>query len=364
MKKKKLVSTCIMTTLIFTLTACNQSRNKVTVPEPGKTITIIKEEKKEETDEEISVQKVERFGKVEITDWLNEDTVIVSKENESLEKMSLAELSDRYPESLYLLDINSKEYELVKEEKDVLLEGAVFSQDKKYLLYAEYVLGDPAFFVMNLDKKDSDGFVEEQIEDARSAHWADNDTIIGSSYLGGAYMADRTGNINLVNDLSNESLYLVEKLSNVIYYNTQENLSLMKLNLDTKEKTNLNIEQVYGMLPSPDNKQMLILQSNGSKDSMLVYDLESGEQVVIAEGYLVNGVSWSPDQRMVAYSMKEDDNNSTIRSLYVYDMLTGKSTKLAVNTEIISSNWSPSGKKLSYLEWDGKQYSSSIIYLQ
>jgi TolB protein len=35
-----------------------------------------------------------------------------------------------------------------------------------------------------------------------------------------------------------------------------------------------------------------------------------------------------------------------------------------VNTEIIGTNWSPSGKKLSYTEWDGEQYTSSIIYLK
>lgn len=364
MKKKNLISTCIMATLIFTLTACDKEENKVIVQEPGKTITIIEDETQEEKESEISVNKVERFDKITITDWLDEDTVIVSKENESLGKMSLSELSDQYPTSLYFLDINSKEYQLVKEQKDVLLGGAVFSKDKKYLLYHEYVLGDPAFFVMNLESKEIFGIMGEPIGGARSALWADNDTVIGSAYSGSVYMADRTGNISLINDLKEESIYLVEKVDNVIYYNTSSDFTLMKLNMDTKEKISLNIEQVYDILPSPDNKQMLILQSNGSKSLMLVYDLLSGEKSVIEEGTDLYGVSWSPDQRMVVYSMKEDENNSTVRSLYVYDMLTGKSTKIAVNTEIISTSWSPSGEKLVYTEWDGKQYISNVVYLK
>lgn len=349
---------------MFTLTACDQGGSKGKVTEPGKTITIIEEHKQEENEAEISVQKVERFEQVTITDWLDEDTVIVSKENESLGKMSLAELSDQYPTSLYLLEIHSKEYQLVKEQKDVLLGGAVFSKDKKYLLYHEFVLGDPAFFVMNLDNKESFGIMGEPIGGAMSAHWADHDTVTGAAYSGGAYLADKTGNINLIDDLNGEAIFLVEKIDDVIYYNTQSDFTLMKLNLDTKEKTSLKLEQVYNILPSPDHKQLLILQSNGSKGSMLVYDLESGEKVVIAEGTEVYGVSWSPDQRMVAYSMKEDENTSTIRSLYVYDMLTGTSTKMAVNTEILSVNWSPSGEKLSYSEWDGEQYISTIITLK
>jgi TolB protein len=265
---------------------------------------------------------------------------------------------------LYLLDIDSKEYQLLKEQKDVLLGGAVFSKDKKYLLYQEYVLGDPAFFVMNIDNKESFGIMGEPIGGARSANWANNDTVIGSAFSGGVYLADRTGNISLIDDLNSESLFLVEKIDHVIYYNTQSDFSLVKFDLDTKEKTSLNLEQVYGILPSPDNKQMLILHSNGNKASMLVYDLERGVKAVITEGAEVYGVSWSPDQRMVAYCMKEDESNSPVRSLFVFDMLTGKSTKIAVNTDIISTSWSPTGNKLSYLEWDGEQYVSSIIYLK
>jgi TolB protein len=138
----------------------------------------------------------------------------------------------------------------------------------------------------------------------------------------------------------------------------------MTLDLATKEKTSLNLGQVSEILPSPDNKEMIILQNNGSKSSMIIYSLEKEEKITIAENAELYGVSWSPDQRMIAYGMKQDKNNTTERSLYVYDILTGKSIKIAVNTEPISTNWSPSGKRLSYTEWDGEQYTSSIIYFK
>nr|WP_314459919.1 hypothetical protein [uncultured Clostridium sp.] len=168
----------------------------------------------------------------------------------------------------------------------------------------------------------------------------------------------------MIDELKDEGIYLVEKLGNNIYYNTQSDFTLMNLNLVTKEKTSLNLEQVYEILPSPDNKQMIILQNKGSMSSMIIYSPEHDEKITIAESAELYGVSWSPDQRMIAYGMKEDKNNSTVRSLYVYDILTGKSIKIAVNTETIGTNWSPSGKKLSYTEWDGEQYTSSIIYLK
>jgi TolB protein len=364
MKNTNFIRTIITITLIFTITACEKEENKVAVKEPGKTITIIDDSDKEVSEPDISVENIDRYEKVNITDWLDEDTVIVSKENESLEKISLDELSEYYPRSLYLFDITTKDYELVKEQKEVFLGGATLSTDKKYLLYYEYSLGDPVFYVMNMDTLEGFGIMGDPIGGGISAKWADNETVIGAAYSGGAYLADRTGKITLIDDLKEEALYLVKKIHDNIYYNTVFDGTLMKLNMDTKDEVSLNLNQVYDILPSPDGNQMLILQENGTKNTMLVYDLERGEKVIIADGAELNGISWSPDQRMIAYNLKEDENSTTVRSLYVYDMLTGESTQIAVDIENLSTSWSPSGEKLAYTEWDGTQYNSSIIHLK
>lgn len=364
MKIKYLMNACMIAALLFTMTGCAKEKNKITVQEPETTKTIIEETKKEESESELIVDKTERLEHIMISDWFDDDTAIVSKDNESLEKMSLSELSGQYPKSLYLLNINSKEYQLVKEQKDVLLGGAVFSRDKKYLIYDEYVLGDPAYYIMNMENHESIGLMGDPIGGAKSAHWADNETVIGSAYSGGVYLADRTGNMSLIDELKEEGIFLAEKLGNNIYYNTQSDLTLMTLDLATKEKTSLNLGQVSGILPSPDNKEMIILQNNDSKSSMIIYSPEQDKKTTIAENAELYGVSWSPDQKMIAYGMKEDENNASERNLYVYDILTGKSIKTAVNTELISTNWSPSGKRLSYTEWDGNQYTSSIVYFK
>lgn len=364
MKKQNMISTIMAVTLMFTLTACEKEETKVTVKEPGKTITILDDVKQEEAEPDLSVEKIDRYEKVSITDWLDEDTVIVSKDNESLDKMSLAEFSGQYPRSLYRLDLATKDYQLVKEQKEVFLGGAALSKDKEYLLYYEYSLGDPVFHVINLNTLEGYGIMGEPIGGAISAKWADDTIVIGAAYSGGAYLADKAGKITLIEELTGEAFYLVEKIKDDIYYNTTMDGTLMKLNLNTKEKVNLNLEQVYDIIPSPDGKQMLILQTIGSKNSMLVYDIASGEKVVIEDGAELSGVSWSPDQRRIAYYLKEDENNTILKSLYVYDMLTGISTQIAVDVENPSTSWSPSGEKLAYTEWDGTQYNSCIIYLK
>jgi TolB protein len=364
MKKSYFIRTILMMTLMLAMTACDKDENKVTIKEPGKTITVIDETVEEESKPTLAVERIDRYDKVNITDWIDENTVIVARDNESLNKLSLAELSERYPISLYRLDLTSKEFGLIKEQEEVFLGGASLSRDKKFLLYSEYSLGDPTYHILNLDTMEDFGIAGDPIGGAVSAKWADNEAVIGAAYSGGAYLADRAGKITLIEGLKDEALFLVEKMNESIYYNTQYDYSLMKLDLNTNEKVKLNLDQVFDILPSPDGKQMIVLQAEASKNTMLVYDLESGEKIKIAEGAELSGESWSPDQRRIAYSLKEAENNITASSLYVYDMLTGESTQIAVDIDYPTTSWSPSGEKLAYTEYDGAQYNSSIIHLK
>jgi TolB protein len=369
MKNQNFIGSIVIIALILTMTRCEAEDNRVIIKEPGKTITILDESepeatKQEENVPELSVVKIDHYDRVNIYDWLDEDTVIVSKENESLDKLSLAELSEFYPRSLYLLNLTAKDYELVKEQEEVFLGGAVFSKDKKYLLYYDYSLGDPGFHVMSMDTSEGFGIMGEPIGGAISAKWADNDTVIGAAYSGGVYLADRTGSISIIEDLKAEPMYIVEKTNNTVFYSIMPEGTLMKLNLDTKEKNILDVNRVYDTLLSPDGRQMLMLQSNGTnRMTLLVYNLDTGEKVTAAEGAELKGFSWSPDQRRIAYSMKEP--GAAVSSLYVYDLLTGKADQIAVDVESTNTSWSPSGNRLAYMEWDETYYyNSSIIYFE
>lgn len=157
--------------------------------------------------------------------------------------------------TLLMLMLNGRTIDIIFVQIKYDDDSARLTEDKHYLIYDEYVLGDPAYFIMNMENHERIGLMGEPIGGAKSAHWADNETVIGAAYSGGVYLANRTGNMSLIDELKDEGIYLVEKLGDNIYYNTQSDFTLMKLNLVTKEKTSLNLEQVYETLPSPDNKQ-------------------------------------------------------------------------------------------------------------
>ena len=325
------------------------------------------EDETEEVDEEepnISVEVIDNYENVIISDWLSDNTVIVSKENDSLDKMKLEELSASYPRSLYLFNIDKEEYNLLKEEENLFLGDATLSPDKKHLLYTAYILGDPTYSVMNIDTLEGFEIHADNIGAAYSAEWADKDTVIGASYSGGTYLASTTGEIELLDLLKDETIFIVRKMKDKIYYNTSSDATIMVYDQSTKETTSLNIENVYRVLPSPNENQIAILQDKGSTKSLLLYDADGDTVKTITEGDEISGISWSPNQRMIAYSKVDIDNGSSLSSIYLYDIMMSETTKIVDDVEYPSTNWSPSGNKLAYTEWDGEENSSSIVHLK
>lgn len=366
MKKIQIIKIICSLFLLLTAAGCveDSEGDKLTIDEPGNTITIIDNGENETGEPGISIKKIDTYEKMKISDWMDTDTVIVSKENESLGKMILEELSDSYPRSLYLYNLKTKEYKLLKEEKQLNLGGAKLSPDKKNLLYNGNSLGDPSYYVLNLETLKSFGISGEPIGGATSASWADKDTVIGTGYWNGVYYASIDGKITSLKELEQKNVYIVEKIKDTVYYSTADDNTMMALDLSTREITRMNLLNVFGLYPSPDENQMLVLQHKGAKQFLLLCNRDGSNAKTIAEGVELGGVSWSPDQRMIAYTMKGDGSGAAVSSLHLYDMLTGKSTQIAVDILNASTCWSPSGDELVYTQWDGKQFSSSIVYLE
>ncbi len=365
MKNTILIRNIAVLSLLLFAAGCADTGggDRVIIDEPGKTITVIEENPEENKKPMISVVKIDRFEKTEISDWLNENTLIVSKENTSLEKMTLPESSGLYPRSLYTLALDSNEYQLIKEMNGGNLGGAALSSDKKTLLYHEFTVGDPAFYLHDMSSDDEPSASGKNITSAMSAKWAGDDTVIGASYNGGAYVSDSSGNVTFVEGLKDESLIVTEKARGFIYY-TLPDETLWKMDLQTREKISLNLNNVYSLIHSPDGREILVVQSGGAKLTLSLYDTDGKNRKLIDEGQEISAVSFSPDQRMIAYHLKNDASGRSTSGLYVHDLLTGETSQIAVDVEPYSTTWSPSGEELVFSEYDGISYHCSIVYLE
>lgn len=363
MNRSKLAIMATVPMLLLTITACsgNNGENRVVIKEPGKTITIIDNESKTPpAEDQIVVGNIKKYEKMYIYDWLNEETAIVSKENESLGNMKLEELSDTYPHSLYQYNLKTDTFTPLLEKENIYIGGVRLSPDKKHLVYQEYTIGDPSYYVMNLETLQT-----VNIPVAMSARWVDNDSVIGASYAGGAYRATTSGEVEAVSEIADDFLFLVAQVGNKLYYNTNASESLKVLDMETKEISELGFDSASNIIPSPDGTQLLVEHYSEAKGEIVLSGMNGENPKTIAQGAELGGISWSADQRFIAYSKQDEVNGAMVKGLYVYDVLSDEETRISANLESsLSTTWNPSGKELTYTVWNGSSYESSVIEIQ
>ena len=367
MKNLGFVKITVLLLVVWTLSACSmQEENSIDIEEPGDSNVDYEDESNENDLDFVTIEKIENYEGMEISDWIDEETVVVAKENQELGKMSLLENAEFYPRSIYMYNLVTKELKTIKAQKDMFLGGATLSPDKKHLLYYEYSIGDMAYYLMSLEEGVQSSVTEDIIGSAYTAEWDDEQNVIGASYAGGAYVADTRGNITQIAELQEEQLYTVHKMQEKIYFITTDSptFQVYKLDLITKEKKNLQLENADGIILAPDGNQMLVTQATGSTKKLVIADTDGNIQSTIIEGSNVSGASWSPNQQMVAYQLDSVINDVDSSGLYLYDVSTGKSIQIAQDVRNAKIKWSPSGKKISVTELDERNYNSSIIYIK
>lgn len=360
MKNNKIKHLALALVVLLLFTACNRDK------EGSKTPTATENENNENGQNSIRIEKIDRYEKMEITDWLDEGNVILAKENLELRKMSLVENSEFYPRSLYQYNLETQEYKLIRAQENMFLGGAKLSPDKRHLVYYEYSIGDTAHYLMDMESEKEVDLKDEVLGLAISAQWTDSKDLIGPSYAGGAYLADTDRNFIPIQGLEGYQLLTVQKVNDSIYYVNIEgsSMQLYKLNIQTKETLNLEIENVDRIIPSPDGKQLLLTQWSESTKKLLIIDEEGTILKTIAEGSDITGPSWSPNQSMIAYHLKSDIDGEEGGGLYIYDVITGNSNQVKENIDNASISWSPSGEKIALAEYSGNFYNSYILYLK
>lgn len=312
----------------------------------------------------VPVREIKTYKNISITDWRDDKTVIVSKANEKLGRISSGELAGSYPQSLYFFHLDTGEYELITQKANMMLGDAVLSADRLFLLYSEFSLGDPVYNIMDMGSKKTFTIKSDSIGGAMGAQWADKDTVIGPDYSGGAYTATTSMKIAPVEGLSGEGLIVVRQIKDKIYYTSNSSDTLQTLDLKTKGKAALKLERVGGVYPSPDEEQMLVLQNKDDGQVLLLCDTDGANQRTLAEGAELGGVSWSSDQRLVAYSVIREENGTRSSTLYIYDLTADKSTEITAGNGNLTTAWSPSGRELAYTDWTEQGNNSGVVHLK
>lgn len=339
-KKNMLIIASIA--VILTLSAC------ATKPEPdrqivqagGNKITVIKSDNASISNE-LALQKICPIKDVRAFEWLDENTILISKANKDYPKV-LTEGGMIYPQNLYLYNLKTSEAKLILGSKNSM-GYAMLSPDKKHVFYKEGV-ENLTGFILSLETKQKIQVSPLDSIYPTEGQWIDNDNVVFSILPEGKiYTADTKGKLTqlaIANGIASNTM----KIKNDLYYSVGEKLYKQQVN---SSDIKLLREDVVWILPSPNQSQFALVKHNAkTKRTLTLSDLNGIELKTYAEGTQIMGTSWSNDGSKLAYTVASENNHDA--GLFVVDTLSGKVVQLCVDIQYISDSvkWSPSGKRL------------------
>ncbi|MBN1072156.1 hypothetical protein DVV81_13405 [Clostridium botulinum] len=358
-KRKLLVGAMVFSILVLT-TGCVQYAKGA---ENDKSITSIKDTK-DILATEVVTSKIDTYEGVIGHDWIDENKIAITKENQTLEpiKIDTAKLkADFEIKNIYSYDLNSKEEKGIGDQSK-FQNGVLSSPNNKYIFYRNefeekatgYIVDSQGNTIVEISDNDIDAY------DLSEAQWINDEELITPCHsIKGFAIINIDGNIKKIKDVEKGTMGTEDPLNGIsitnpikvgdkIYYVTihpgaDDDDTLKVYDINNKEKKGLVKDDVQGISLSPDQKQLLMCTSNLDKNvnELIITDLEGKQGGVLTEGYIF-GASWSPDGTKVAYISNEQDHEG----LYVIDVKTKKKSMISAGEYYVPIAWSPSSQKI------------------
>lgn len=343
MKKKiAVIMTGVLCIASFTACGRRSDDNRKVIEKDNKQITVL-QNKKQASGSESAVQKINNLKDIRALDWIDENTLLIMKENINYPKIQL-DSTKAYPKNLYEYDINTGKTKLIAG-SNVDMSNGVLSPDRKYIFYKEGVESNLTGYILNRQTGQKFKVTNTDSISNSEGRWMDNNTVIFSEFpKGGIYTADINGNVKPIKGEPKGMVSNAAKIGDKIYYTTIDGKMYEQNSNGTGNK--FLKDNVVWLIPSPDSKSLAIVKRvEKTKMALIISDLDGKEKKTLAEGTQIFGANWSPDQYQIAYSIADTSGKT---GLFIADVNSGKSTQLTVDADLAADQvmWSPSSKKL------------------
>lgn len=326
----------------------------------GETITLI------DYDEGVTygktaVKPLVKMDDVRGADWLNEETLIVSREAASgvaewvengkqhaaVEEAVPYRMAFELPRKLYARENATGEtYVLVPGKDNQGL--AIANPSRTRVFYTKSGVDNVAGtgFVLDLRTRKSVKVTANDELGVSSAAWADDDTLAYAAIDGSIRVVTADGSTIAVSRPASRSLIsdLRAAAGNVYYTDSRGSLHIRSLK--TGLETIVDGHTVWAV-PSPDGSKLGLVQRG--RDGHMALSIAEGDGSSprkVAEDAQIFGLSWSPDGSRLAYALI--GQNGTVNAITTTDVLSFISVNMPVNIAYIAETprWSPSGSRL------------------
>ena len=357
MPTARIAAGVVIAIMAVSLTGCSTEQGKSrTIIENGNKIVTVLSSQENTSLNEFQLQKIEKFNNIRGLDWLDNDNMLVTKDNTNLKPANI-DGETAYLKNLYTFNIKTKNEKIIHEENHN--QGfASYSPDKKHIFYEQNVDKTSSGFIMNSNGKNAIKVTGKSILKASGYEWLDNEKVLYSDVDGKIYISYLNGKqVEFINT-EHKNITDIIKAGNYIYYITDD-CRLMRVEINTKKIEKIK-DNVIAMTPSPDGKKLAVVKkSNEAKMALVLTDLDGIEVTgILAEASQIYSTSWSPDQSELVYF--EIDENDGSSGLFVTDTKTQNSMQISVDTGFPAEciKWSPSGKEVmaSTSVYEGSTY--------
>lgn len=348
------ITECIALLLVITqFSGCSfKESGRGEIKSGGKNITTLSIKNSSEAENialnnEFAVGKIDKYEGVKGEDWLNDGSILITKENSKLEPIAVFDQMSNI-RNIYSYDLKSKEEKSIYKNTEYMLVPIV-SPNNKYIFSENLQPGKYSGLILDLY-----GNVKATVEDDvtkgfhisfNNARWINNEEVIVPSSGEGVCIINVNSNITKIENIGRMQTDNAIKLDDKIYYISVER-KLIEYNINTKQSKVVK-DNVNNFELSP-QKDMFAIEKrlSTSKDALVLIDLNGNEKVTLIEAKTIFGISWSPDQSKLAYVLTSEDESKN--GLYITDISGNKS--LYVSPDFVSIEnglkWNPSSKKI------------------
>ncbi|MDQ0196531.1 hypothetical protein [Paenibacillus wynnii] len=341
MSKMALILMSIVSLLSIAACGSGDAETRTVVEKSGQKITVM-DNASESVYTQLKLEGIDKLDGVRGMDWLNDDTLVVDKENTQMTAVTV-EGEKRYPHNFYLRNLSTGKEQPLKESEQSL-GFALLSPDKKNVFYKETYEATGIGYIMNLETG-----VTVKTGDAEfmttEGEWSDNEHVIFPNMEGDILKVDLNGKSELAVDTGVTYVHNVVQSGSKIYYVAHEDSQLIAYDTDSKQSKVIK-KEVMWVIPSPDGSRLAIVKRTAPTEmTLFLCDDEGNEQSALASGTQVFGTSWSPDGSKLAYTTTAENGNEN--RLFITEVETGEQTPISNDMQASDKlRWSPSGKKL------------------
>lgn len=357
---KKIIAAAMIGVLSVTaLAGCSQqdAANRKIIQKDDKQIVVI-DDKQKASDDKIALDKVDTIGLIRALDWIDEDTILIMKDNESMPQLQV-EGEKSYPKNFYEYNINTKAEKLIAESKVNMVSG-ILSPDKKHIFYKEGTEETLTGYILDRETGEKTKVSEPASIMMYEGRWVDNNTVIFATFPNSKiYTADIDGNVKEISVETKGMLSNAVKLGDKIYYTSIDGKLYVQSQTSEGKDTKQLVDNVIWLIPSPDMTRFaMVKRTSETEMTLYITDLEGKELKTIAKATQIFGTNWSPDGNTVAYSTMGMDNTSG--GIFVASAEGDDVVQLMTDSKYVADplRWSPSGKQISMsnISIDGDHY--------